>query len=126
MKQLITKEQVVNAMSQLVGQVKKPTLVALHAAMDNRGSMSTLVRLKGEIDADAQRLADSPDALEAFREVWELARAEGHKEQEQEIIELRHNLQSLAADNERLEGVAAAAQKRTTDFEAQKIKAETE
>jgi len=126
MKQLITKEEVGNAITQLVGQGKKVTLIALHAALDNRGSMSTLVRLKGEIDAEAQRLADSPDALEAFREVWDIARAEGRKEQEHAVAELRDNLQSLAAENERLEGMAAVAQKRATDFEGQKFKAETE
>jgi flagellar biosynthesis regulator FlaF len=126
MKQLITKEEVGNAISQLVGQGKKVTLITLHAALDNRGSMSTLVRLKGEIDSEAQRLADSPDALEAFREVWDLARVEGRKEQEQAVAELRENLQSLAAENERLEGTAAVAQKRATDFEGQKVKAETE
>jgi flagellar biosynthesis regulator FlaF len=98
----------------------------LHAALDNKGSMSTLVRLKGEFEAEAQRLADSPDALQAFREVWDSAKAEGRKEQEQAVAELRENLQSLAAENERLEGMAAVAQKRATDFESQKFKAETE
>jgi hypothetical protein len=126
MKQLITKEEVGNTIAQLVGQGKKPTLIALHAALDNRGSMSTLVRLKGEIEAEAQRPTDSPDALEAFRELWDIARNEGRRDQEQALIELRDNLQSLAAENERLEGMAAAAQKRANDFEAAKFKAETE
>ena len=126
MKQLITKEEVGDAIRQLIGQGKKPTLVALHAALENKGSISTFVRLKGEIDAEAQRSTDSPDALEAFREVWDLARAEGRTEQEQAVAELRDNLRSLASENERLEGMAAAAQKRATDFEGQKFKAETE
>jgi chromosome segregation ATPase len=126
MKQLITKEEVGNAIAQLVGQGKKSTLVALHAALDNRGSMSTLVRLKGEFEAETQRLADSPEALEAFRKVWDLARAEGRKEQEQALAELRDNLQSLAAENERLEGTAAACQKRAVDLDAAKSKAESE
>lgn len=126
MKQLITKEEVGNVIQQLTTQGKKPTLVTLHAALGNKGSMSTLVRLKAECEAEARSASDSPDALEAFREVWSLARSEGRQEQANAMAELRDNLQSLIAENERLEGIAAAAQKRATDFEGQKIKAETE
>ncbi len=126
MKQIITKEAVGNAIAQLVGHGKKPTLVALHAALDNRGSMSTLIRLKAEIEAEARRPMDSPDALEAFREVWSIARNEGRQEQEQAVAELRESLQSLAAENERLEGEAGAAQMRATVLEQAQAKAETE
>jgi chromosome segregation ATPase len=120
MKPVITKEEVGGAISQLTAQGKKPTLVALHAALDHRGSMSTLVRLKAEVDAEAQRPTDSPDALDAFREVWDLARAEGLKEQEQALAELRESIKALASENERLEGAAGAAQKRAADLEAAK------
>jgi hypothetical protein len=126
MKQLITKEEVRSAISQLIGQGKKPTLVALHAALDNKGSMSTLVRLKTEIEEEAQRPTDSPEALEAFRKVWGLARAEGRKEQEQAIVEQRDSLNVLATENERLEGAAGAAQKRAADLQEAKSKAEME
>jgi hypothetical protein len=88
--------------------------------------MSTLVRLKAEIEAEAQGPMDSPDAREAFREVWSLARNEGRQEQEQAVAELRESLRSLAAENERLEGVAGAAQMWATDLEEAKAKAETE
>jgi hypothetical protein len=54
MKQIITNEEVSKAMADLATQGKKPTLSALHAALNNRGSMSTLVRLKAEIEAAAQ------------------------------------------------------------------------
>lgn len=126
MKQIMTKEEVGNAISQLVTQGKKPTLVALHAALGNKGSMSTLVRLKAEIEAEAQRRADPPNALEAFREVWDLARDEGRKEQEQALAELRESLKALAAENERLEGVAGAAQSRASDLEAAESEAQAE
>jgi chromosome segregation ATPase len=126
MKPVITKEEVGKAISQLLAQGKKPTLVALHAALDNKGSMSTLVRLKAEIEAEAKRLTDPPGALEAFRGVWALARSEGRSEQEHAMTELRDSLQALAGENERLEGTAAAAQKRAMDLEEAKAKAETE
>ncbi len=126
MKQILTKEEVGNAIGQLVSQGKKPTLVALHAALDNKGSMSTLVRLKAELEADTHRPSDSPDALETFREVWELARTEGRKGQEQALAELRESLNALAAENERLEGKAAGLQKRAADLETAKSDAEAE
>lgn len=126
MKPVITKEEVGGAIRQLAAQGKKPTLVALHAALDHRGSMSTLVRLKAEIDAEAQRPTDSPDALDAFREVWDLARAAGRKEQEQALAELRESIKALALENERLEGAAGAAQKRAADLEAAKSDTDAE
>lgn len=126
MKPVITKRDVTTAMAQLVGQGKKPTLIALHAALDHKGSMSTLVRLKAEIDAEALRSTDSPDALHAFREVWDLARAEGRKEQEHALAEVRESLQALASENELLDGAAGAAQRRASDLEAAKSEAEAE
>jgi chromosome segregation ATPase len=126
MKPVLTKEDVEQAMNRLAAQGKKPTLGALHAALDHRGSMSTLVRLKAEIDAEAQRLTDSPGALAAFREIWSLARSEGRKEQEQAVGGLGESLKSLAAENERLEGTIAAVQERATALERAKSHAETE
>ncbi|HZR19805.1 MAG TPA: DNA-binding protein [Verrucomicrobiae bacterium] len=126
MKQVITKEDVSSAMNDLNAQGKKPTLVAIHAVLNHRGSMSTLVRLKGEIDAEAQRPTDSAEALEAFREVWDLARNEERKEQEGAASDLRQSLQALAAENERLEGTATAAQKRAKELEEAKLTAEAD
>jgi chromosome segregation ATPase len=122
MKQILTKEDVSKAVNQLVALGKKPTLVALHAALDNKGSMSTLVRLRAEIDAEAQREADSPESLEAFRMIWSLASADGRREQEQAVAELRDSLRALATENERLEGIAAAATRRATELEEAETK----
>jgi chromosome segregation ATPase len=126
MKQIITKEEVSKAVGDLVRQGKKPTLVALHAALNNRGSMSTLVRLRGEIEAAAQPVADSPDGLKAFREVWAMAVDEGRQQQEAVLVELRESLNGLAAENERLEGVAVAAQNHAAELDHAKSRAETE
>ena len=126
MKQIITKEEVSRAIVDLVGLGKKPTLAALHAALNNRGSMSTLVRLKAEIEAAAQPVTDSPDALKAFRDVWALAVEEGRQQQESVLVELRESVRALAAENERLEGVAVAAQNHSGDLEEAKSLAELE
>ena len=117
MKQILSKEEVAKAMRDLGDQGKKPTLALLHAALDHRGSMSTLVRLKAEIEAPAQPVSDSPEALKAFREIWALAVEEGRTQQEAMAAQLRENLKTLAAENERLDGTAIAAQNRATEFE---------
>jgi hypothetical protein len=117
MKQIITRDDVGKAISDLVGQGKKPTLAAVHAALNNRGSMSTLVRLKAEIEAATQSVTDSPEGLKAFREVWALAVDEGRKREERVIVELREGLNVLALENERLEGMAVAAQNHAAELE---------
>ena len=126
MKQIITKEEVGKAIFDLAGQGKKPTLAAVHAALNNRGSMSTLVRLKAEIEAAAQPVTDSPEGLKAFREVWALAVDEGRKQQEAVLVELRESVKALATENERLEGTALAAQNHAAEIEQAKSRAETE
>ena len=126
MKQILTKEEVGKAIRDLVSQGKKPTLAAVHAALNNRGSMSTLVRLKAEIEAAAQPVTDSSEGLKAFREVWALAVDEGRKQQEIVLAELRESIKALATENERLEGMAMAAQNQAGELELAKSRAETE
>lgn len=126
MKQVITKEEVGKAISDLVGQGKKATLAAVHAALGNRGSMSTLVRLKAEIEAAVQPTSDSSEGLRAFHEVWALAVEEGKKQQEAVVMELHENLKALATENERLEGIALAAQNQAAELEQAKSKTEAE
>ena len=81
MKQLLTKEEVAKAIKDLEAQGKKVTCTSLHAALGNRGSMSTLLRLKAEIEGSPAPIADSPTGLKTFREVWTLAVTEGRQQQ---------------------------------------------
>jgi len=126
MKQILVKEDVERAMADLSAKGRKTTLAALHAALDHRGSMSTLVRLKAEIEAAAQPVTDSPEGLKAFREVWALAVDEGRKQQDAVLVELRESVKALATENERLEGTALAAQNHAAEIEQAKSRAETE
>jgi chromosome segregation ATPase len=71
-------------------------------------------------------LTDSPDGLKAFRDVWALAVEEGRQQQEAVLLELRESVKALAAENERLEGTALAAQNRAGELEQAKSRAETE
>jgi hypothetical protein len=127
MKQIITKEEVAKAIGDLMQQgKKKPTLAAIHAALNHRGSMSTLVRLKNEIDAAAQPATDSTEGLKAFREVWAVAVDEGRQQQEASLVECRETVKALGAENERLEGVAVAAQNLAVELDHAKLRAEVE
>jgi len=116
MKQVITKEEVSKAMTELMQQGKRPTLAAIHALLNNRGSMSTLVRLKSELEASRTHASDSAEGLKAFREIWALAVAEGRGAQEQLIDELRGNVNSMAAENERLEGRVLATEQQLDEL----------
>lgn len=126
MKQVITKEEVSKAIAQLKEQGKRPTLATIHALLNNRGSMSTLVRLKSELEASTIPATDSAEGLKSFREIWALAVAEGRGAQEQLIDELRGNVNSMAAENERLEGSLLAAEQQLHELNHAKSLIESE
>lgn len=122
MKQLLSKEEVAKVMTELASQGKKVTLNSLHAALNHRGSMTTLMRLKSEIEIAAQPVgvADSPEGLKTFREVWAFAVDEGRKQQDALISQLREDQKALAAENGRLDGLATAAENRAGELEGAK------
>jgi len=126
MKQILAKEDVERAMADLSAKGRKTTLAALHAALDHRGSMSTLIRLKAEIEAPPSALRDSEEALNAFRQLWNTAQEDARKQQGATIADLQETLKMLATENERLDGVAAAAERRCAELEQAKSAAETE
>ena len=107
MKKLLTKELVASKMAQMASDGKKISLTALHAALGSVGSMTTLMRLKSEIEFETQpkSVSDSPEGLIKFREVWGLASEEGRKQQEAILVQLRDDQKALAVENERLDGL---------------------
>jgi len=123
MKQVITKEEVAKAIESLTTQGKRPTLAATHAALNHRGSMSTLVRLKSELQTAARSANDSPEGLNAFRQTWAMAVAEGRQQQEVVVAELREGVGAVAAENERLEGLLVAAQNRSRELDEARSRA---
>lgn len=126
MKKILTKEDVADAMARLASQGKKPTLTALHAALEHRGSMSTLVRLKAEIDGEGQAAKESSEAFQAFKQIWALARNEGRTEQSLNLAEQQSNFEVLAVENERLEGQVAAAIQQAEHLNESRASAEAE
>lgn len=129
MKQLLTKEEVAKAMQDLGAQGKKVTCTSLHAALGNRGSMSTLLKLKAEIEGTSGPISDCPEALKLFRDVWTMAVSKGLQQQEGLVHQLREELTAVAIENERLEGLAleygrakeAAQGERDRSLEDQKL-----
>ena len=128
MKQVLTQSDVAKAISDLVAQGKKPTMAAIHAAVGGKGSMSTLHRIKTEIDAmvQTQPATDSPEAQQAFRTVWNLAVDQGRKQNEAIVAEMRDDIRTLAVENERQEGDASLWQNRAAELEKSQVRAETD
>jgi hypothetical protein len=127
MKQVLTQSDVAKAISDLVAQGKKPTMAAIHAAV-GKGSMSTLHRIKTEIDAmvQTQPATDSPEAQQAFRTVWNLAVDQGRKQNEAIVAEMRDDIRTLAVENERQEGDASLWQNRAAELEKSQVRAEAD
>ena len=124
MKQVLNQELVKKAIEDLKTTGKKVTLVALHAALGNRGSMSTLVQLKAELESANQPANDSEEGLKAFRVVWALAKDEGRKQEEAAITDLQNDLKTLVLESERLEGAATAAADQVEEFKQAKLDSE--
>jgi hypothetical protein len=126
MKQVLKKEDVAKAMADLIANGKKPTLNAIHAAVGGRGSTSTLIKLKAEIDAAANALPDSDIGLQTFREIWALAMDEGRKQNEAKVNELTANIQVVCLENEHLEGEAIKQNDLIASLETEKFNSESE
>ena len=121
MKRILYKEDVAKALASLTSEKgKKPTLAALHAALGNRGSLSTLVQLVEEIEATQQPASEAGDAFNTFREIWVLAMDEGRKYAETRIKELTDTQNALCQENNRLDGAASASQERAAVLEKEK------
>ena len=117
MKALIVRQDVAKAIDSLKAVGKKPTIQAIHSALGNRGSLSTLVKLKAEIEADAVVERDSEEGLKAFREVWALAVQEGRNQKDAAAEEMRQALDAMAAESQKMEGEVAVAAERAAALE---------
>ena len=114
------------ALDDLKADGKKTTNNILHAALGFRGSMTTVIHLRAELEADKLAPNDSAEGLKAFRDVWALAREEGGKVQESVIETLKINLEDLFRENEKLEGEKAALSNQAEDLRKAKGEIETE
>jgi hypothetical protein len=125
MKQILTREQVAKAISDLSGKGnKRPTVASIHSALGGRGSLTTLIKLKNELEAEAAAVQDSAEALKAFREIWAMARQEERQCQQVLLAEAKESLQTVLVENDRLEGIAARATELAANHEKAKADAE--
>jgi chromosome segregation ATPase len=120
MKALITKQDVVTAIEEIKASGRKPTIANIHAALGGRGSLTTVVKLKAEIEADGVAANDSAEGLQAFRDLWALAREEGRKTGAAEVAELRAGLDAMAVEAGRLEAEVETATRRVVEIESQR------
>ncbi len=129
MKRILSKNDVATALAEFAKNGNEPTPIALHAALGYRGSIMTLVNYKRELEAVAQEVTHSEEAVQAFKNVYNAAYEQGRKQQEiitNELNELQEDIQALATENERLEGAVAAAENCAMEQERAKTVAQTE
>jgi predicted nucleic acid-binding Zn-ribbon protein len=122
MKPIITREGVADAIKKLNDAGQKATLSAIHAALGGKGSLSTLIKFKAELEQQAAAPQDSAEGLNQFRTLWAAAVGEGRKQLENQIAEIRAGLDALTAENERLEAAAIADANRLAEIQAQRDK----
>ena len=122
MKAVISKEAVADAIKQLNDKGQKPTLAAIHAALGGKGSLTTLIKIKAELEQAATAPQDSAEGLNQFRALWAAAVTEGRKEMEGQAAELRAGLDALSVENERLEAAAIADAARVAEIMGQRDK----
>jgi chromosome segregation ATPase len=115
----ITRQDVENAMQAIRAEGKTPTVVQIRLRIG--GSDTTIARFKREIAAVEAPPTDSPEALGAFRTVWEKAIQAGAAQRSKELEELREDYNATLADNERLEG-----QIKTTESRLEKLREQQE
>ena len=120
MKQEVFRADVEQAIESLKKAGKNLTIKAIHAALGGRGSITTLVRLKGEIDAESAALRDSQEALRIFREFWKLAVQEGRSQKEAEVEEVRETIDAVTTEMQALEAAAAAARESLSEVSRQR------
>lgn len=60
---------------------------------------------------------DSAEALAAFRSLWAAANADGRRQSEEEVADLKASIEAIMAESQPLEGDVAAANIRAKEYE---------
>ena len=107
MKQIVNRKDVERAIDDLTKTGKKATIASIHASVGGRGSLTTILKLKQEIDAERNLEKDKAKVLEVFHQLWPLALDEARQECTAEIEDMRSTIQALANENEAMEGSAS-------------------
>ncbi len=102
-KNQVTVEEVKNAIESLRGRNENPTIDKLRREI-GRGSLTTLLRFRKEIlePEVAEPMAD-PEAMNAFRQIWQDALEIGRKSEADKTVEAHAEVEALSREAERLE-----------------------
>jgi hypothetical protein len=99
----VTIQEVKNAIESLRGRHENPTIEKLRGEI-GRGSLTTLLRFRNEVlePEKAEPMAD-PEAMNAFRQIWQEALEIGRKSEADKVVEARAEVEALSREAERLE-----------------------
>jgi chromosome segregation ATPase len=106
----LKRQDVEDAIKKLRSDGKDPTIGLIEAITG--GSRTTITRFKHQIEADELPPTDSPEALTAFRSLWDTALKIGADQRTKELGELRKDFDDILAENERLEVENSTAEAR--------------
>jgi chromosome segregation ATPase len=116
MKTVITKEDVEKAIEGLKSSGKTPTMAAIYAALGSRGSMTTICKIKAELD-QPQQPQPTEEAQQAFRNLWQQAYEAGRTSAAMQQQEFERALAVADTRIEELDGELVASKTLADDLE---------
>ncbi len=114
----VTRQDVENAIKQIRAGGENPTVKRIRAITG--GSDATINRFKNEIEAEETLPTDSPEAVQAFRALWEKGVQAGADRLSKELGELKEDYGSTLDENERLVAQIRSAEAQVEKFQEQR------
>lgn len=121
MKAIITTEDVAATIQQLRAAGKNPSIAAIHAALGNKGSLTTVMKLKRDVEqGTSPAVPDDSEALAHFRQLWQAAVSIGRQQRDVELAEQNDTVDALATENTRLEAACIGMGERISELSQQR------
>ena len=114
----VTVDEVKNAIANLRARGEQVTIEKLRQEV-GRGSITTLLRLRNEIlEPETPETDRDPEALNAFRQIWQAAVEAGRKGEAGTTAEARAEAEALSREAERLENECSLLEKQLAETRA--------
>ena len=111
----VTVDEVKNAIANLRARGEQVTIEKLRQEV-GRGSITTLLRLRNEIlEPETPETDRDPEALNAFRQIWQAAVEAGRKGEAGTTAEARDEVAALSREAERLENECSLLEKQLAE-----------
>ena len=111
----VTVDEVKNAIANLRARGEQVTIEKLRQEV-GRGSITTLLRLRNEIlEPETPETDRDPEALNAFRQIWQAAVEAGRKGEAGTTAEARAEVEALSREAERLENECSLLEKQLAE-----------